>query len=423
MRNAIRFAIFALVAFCAAHAQFDSGQIAGFVRDPSQSVDSGRQRHRDQRRQRRETPRGHQQHRLLRRCPTCSSALIRVEVEAPGFKKSVQSGIQLSAAAKLSIDIELTVGAVTDSVEVSAAATLVQSETATVGRTVETKQIENLTMNGRNPIYLALLKPGVIGGSIGTFDPDSVSNGGFSINGARADEYVVTVDGAVATRTRSSGSMLGAQDVDTVQEVQILTANFNAEYGRSSGGQIRFVTKSGTTRFPRRSGRELPQLRARRQYLDAQPRHRPEPLLDGPQPFRFNQFGFDINGPVFIPHKFNADRNKLFFLYAEEWTRRRDDSTNTYTVPTAAMRRRRSERPAEPVEPVLRPRPHRHRSRHQAALSRQHHSGQPDQPQRPRAAERLSSSDARDSSRGPRTGSAPTRTTRTCARTPSRSTT
>ena len=68
-----------------------------------------------------------------------------VEVEAPGFKKSVQSGIQLSAAAKLSIDIELTVGAVSDSVEVSASATLVQSETATVGRTVEAKQIENLT--------------------------------------------------------------------------------------------------------------------------------------------------------------------------------------------------------------------------------------------------------------------------------------
>src|SRR5262249_39388477 len=145
------------------------------------------------------------------------------------------------AAAKLSIDMELAVGAVTDSVEVTSTAPLVQSETATVGRTVDAKQIESLSTNGRNPIYLALLKPGVIGGSIGTFDPDSVSNGGFSINGARADEYVVMVDGAVATRTRSSGSMLGAQDVDTVQEVQILTANFNAEYGRSSGGQIRFV--------------------------------------------------------------------------------------------------------------------------------------------------------------------------------------
>ena len=58
-----------------------------------------------------------------------------------------------------------------------------------------------MTMNGRNPIYLALLKPGVIGGAIGTFDPDSVSNGGFSINGARADEYVVMVDGAVYNPT------------------------------------------------------------------------------------------------------------------------------------------------------------------------------------------------------------------------------
>src|SRR5204863_10012936 len=110
---------------------------------------------------------------------------------------SVQNAIKLSSASKLSIDIDLAVGLITESVEVTGSAALVVSETATVGRTVETRQIENLTMNGRNPVYLALLKPGVIGGSIGTFDPDSVSNGGFSINGARADEYVVTVDGTV----------------------------------------------------------------------------------------------------------------------------------------------------------------------------------------------------------------------------------
>jgi hypothetical protein len=71
---------------------------------------------------------------------------------------------------------------------------------------VDTKQIQDLTLNGRNPIYFALLKPGVGGGAIGTFDPDSVSNGGFNINGGCADEYVVMVDGAIATRTRSSGS-------------------------------------------------------------------------------------------------------------------------------------------------------------------------------------------------------------------------
>src|SRR4029450_11311640 len=115
--------------------------------------------------------------------------------------------------------------------------------------TVDARQIEELTLNGRNPIFLAQLKTGVRGGMMCTCMPASVTNGAFSINGAREDEYVVMVDGAIATRTRSSGSMLGAQDVETVEEVQILTANYRAEYGRSSAGQIRFVTKSGTRDF------------------------------------------------------------------------------------------------------------------------------------------------------------------------------
>src|SRR3982074_3795195 len=164
-----------------------------------------------------------------------------------------------------------------------------------------------MMMNGRNPVYLALLKPGVQGGAIGTFDPDSVSNGGFSINGSRADEYVVMVDGAVATRTRSSGSMLGALDVDSVQEVQILTANYNAEYGRSSGGQIRFVIKSGTQRF---YGDLVENFRNSALHSNNWPRPPgTAPTIFGrPAPFRFNQFGFDVSGPVFIPHTFNSDR-------------------------------------------------------------------------------------------------------------------
>ena len=299
-------------------------------------------------------------------CPNLFVGSYSVEVETTGFKKSVQSSIQLSAAAKLSIDIELTVGSVTDSVEVNATATLVQSETATVGRTVETKQIENLTMNGRNPVYLALLKPGVIGGSIGTFDPDSVSNGGFSINGARADEYVVMVDGAVATRTRSSGSMLGAQDVDTVQEVQILTANFNAEYGRSSGGQIRFVTKSGTTRF---HGDLVENFR--NSALDANSwtrNHATDPSLS--------------SRPAAVPLQSVWLRHQRPHLRAATVQRGPEQAVLPLCrrMDTAARRQhqhlygadrsdaqRRSEQPAQPIEPVLRPRPRRHRPRHQGS--------------------------------------------------------
>src|SRR5207249_12194952 len=150
--------------------------------------------------------------------PNLSVGSYTLSAEAAGFKKSVQTQVGLSSAGKIKVDLIMTVGALSESVEVKASTSQVQTESAQVGRTVESKQIQDLTLNGRNPIYLALLKPGVSGGSIGTFDPDSVSNGGFSINGGRADEYVVMVDGAIATRTRSSGSMLGAQDVDTIQE-------------------------------------------------------------------------------------------------------------------------------------------------------------------------------------------------------------
>src|SRR5215471_8602315 len=135
-------------------AQFDSGQMAGFVRDPSQGVVVSANVT--------VTNEGNgEKHRVLTNnngyyvIPNLFVGSYTLDVEAPGFKKFVQSKVQVSAAAKLSIDVELTVGAVTDTIEVSATGALVQSETATVGRTVETKQIENLTMNGRNPIYLA----------------------------------------------------------------------------------------------------------------------------------------------------------------------------------------------------------------------------------------------------------------------------
>ena len=317
-------------------AQFDSGQISGYVRDESQAVIAGAAvsaTNQGSSEQHQTTTNGNGYYVF----PTLPVGTYTVSAEVAGFKKSVETGVVLNSAGKIGVDLSMSVGTLTESVEVKASTSQVQTESAQVGRTIETKQIQDLTLNGRNPIYLALLKPGVQGGSIGTFDPDSVSNGGFSINGGRADEYVVTVDGAVATRTRSSGSMLGAQDVDTIQEVQILTANYGAEYGRSSAGQIRFVTKSGTRNF---HGDLVENFR--NSALDANSwtrNHSPDPAQNsGAAPFRFNQYGFDIGGPVFIPKTFNADRSKLFFFYADEWIKRRQEDTGTGTVPTLKMR-------------------------------------------------------------------------------------
>ncbi len=260
-----------------------------------------------------------------------------VTVQLSGFRRFVQTNIKLSAAAQLSVDAQLEVGNLNETVEVKASTSAVQTGTAQVARTVDSRQIQELTLNGRNPIFLALLKPGVRGGLMGSFAPDSVTNGSFSINGARDDEYVVMVDGAVATRTRSSGSMLGSQDVETVEEVQILTANYRAEYGRSSAGQIRFVTKSGTREF---HGDALENYRNASLDANSWIRNRSgDPRLSkGPDPFSFHQVGFHPGGPLVIPGLFNADRTKMFFFWGEEWNRRRDTQTSTAVVPTAAMR-------------------------------------------------------------------------------------
>src|SRR5205807_1141250 len=317
MPRCISALLLSLIGSAALQEQFDTGQISGYVRDTSQAVVTGasvtvtNQGNGEQR----QTTTNSSGYYVV---PNLLVGTYSVTAELAGFKKTVQSGIVLDSAGKLNVDLALTVGAVTESVEVNASATQVQTESAQVGRVVTTTQIQDLTLNGRNPIYLALLKPGVSGGSIGTFDPDSVSNGGFNINGSRNDEYVVMVDGAVATRTRSSGSMLGSQDVDSIQEVQILTANYNAEYGRSSGGQIRFITKSGTRQF---HGDLVENFR--NSALDANSWTRNHSSLPSQYtraaPFRFNQYGFDIGGPVFVPGHWNHDRTKLFVFYADEW--------------------------------------------------------------------------------------------------------
>ena len=321
-----------------AFAQFDAGQISGFVRDNSGAVISGAS-----------VAAANQATGEVHKTTTNAEGYYvfpqlfvgkySITVEQTGFKTFVQNSITVDAQAKLSVDVILNLGAISERVEVEASAAQVQTDSAKVGSTVENKQIQNLTLNGRNPIYLAALTPGVVGSQgIGTFDPDSVSNGSFNINGGRPDEYVVAIDGAVATRTRSSGSMLGALDVDTVQEVQVLTADYSVEYGRSSAGQIRFVTKSGTRSF---HGDLVENFR--NSALDANTWTRNHSAIaevaSGAAPYRFNQYGFDIGGPVFIPKHFNTDRNKLFFFYAEEWIKRRYDETNTGVVPSPAMRK------------------------------------------------------------------------------------
>jgi hypothetical protein len=269
-----------------------------------------------------------------------------VIVEHYGFKRFTLSNKKVDPNIAATVDITLEVGQVTEVVKVVASTNDVQKESATVGKLVEGAQIEYMQLNGRNPLLLALLKPGVSGGALGGFS-FALTNGALNINGSRTQENLITFDGAVAIRVRSNGTSIGVADVDATQEVQILTSNYNAEYGRSSGGQIRIVTKSGTRdlhgtvyEFMRNSAFDANSWSRKRTNPGNRPCDEfPADTHCRPEPFRYNQFGYSLSGPVLLPFtEFNKGRDKLFWMWGQEWVRRRRAVTRQMTVPTIKMR-------------------------------------------------------------------------------------
>ena len=153
-------------------------------------------------------------------------AVYTVTVDAAGFKRFESSANKLNPSATLSVDAALTVGAATETVEVVATASQLQTESASVQRDVTRQQIDALELNGRNPIFMANLVPGTRGGNLSGLS-FAFSQGPSNINGARTQESLITYDGAPAVRTRSNGTSLGSADVDSTSEIQILTSSLN----------------------------------------------------------------------------------------------------------------------------------------------------------------------------------------------------
>jgi len=154
---------------------------------------------------------------------------------------------------------------------------------------------------------------------------------------------LITYDGAIAVRVRASGDSVGVVDLENVQEVQILAANYPAEYGRSIGGQVRIITKGGTDHFHGSLYEYLqnPVLNANtwvRNHATANF----DPTLPASvksnyvAPFTYNQFGFSVNGPAYIPHV--LPKGKVFFLYSEAFVHYPATNTAPVTVPNPAFR-------------------------------------------------------------------------------------
>jgi Carboxypeptidase regulatory-like domain/TonB-dependent Receptor Plug Domain len=296
-------------------AQSDLGTISGFVKDPSGSVvPDAKVTVRNQTGIERVVNTNESGFYIITNIP---AGFYAITVEASGFQRYASSDNKLDPSGHLSIDVPLTVGSSTQTVQVEASAVALQTESATVQELVTRQQIDSMELNGRNPVGLAALVPGARSTTLAGLN-FNFYQGPANFNGSRNPENLITFDGAPATRTRSNGTSLGAADVDSTQEVQILTANYAPEYGRSSGAQIRVTTKTGTSQF---HGAAYEYLRNTVFNANTWARNA-IPLTTGvTAPIHYNQFGYNIGGPIFIPHKFNTNRSKVFFYFGEEWVK------------------------------------------------------------------------------------------------------
>lgn len=244
-----------------------------------------------------------------------------VEAEAKGYKKALVSGKNVTADARLTVDLKLEVGEVSETVEItSIAGETVNTTSGEVARVIDQQQVQNLALNGRNYIQLLSLVPGVALLNDDQLElTTSLATGNQSINGNRGQTNNVTIDGGFNLQSGSNASQINNLGIDYIQEVKIQTSNFSAEYGRNSGGQVSLVTRSGGNDFHGSAFEFI-----RNDKLDARSFFAPiRPTL------RFNNFGYSFGGPIF--------KNKLFFFGGQEWKYiRRLSAAQRRTVPTLA---------------------------------------------------------------------------------------
>jgi Carboxypeptidase regulatory-like domain/TonB-dependent Receptor Plug Domain len=269
--------------------------------------------------------------------PNLVPAPYTLTVESKGFQKYQSTHNTLASNSTISIEAKLSVGQASQTVEVTSTAALLQTQSAAVQSEVTGEQVQKQELNGRNPIYMTQFLPGVVStATLGDFNYAFNSGDTFNINGARTQDTLYTIDGAPAVRTRDDGEIIAGVKSESVQEMQILTADYSAEYGGASGAQVRIVTKSGTTNF---HGTAYEYLRNSAMNANTWSRNL-NPATRFPSPFVYNNFGFAVGGPIWAPGVPFLDhlRNRFFFFVNEDWVRYRFATTNDATVPTNLMR-------------------------------------------------------------------------------------
>src|SRR6266446_3471290 len=244
-----------------------------------------------------------------------------VIAEQSGFKTVKKTGNDLVAGARMTVDLSLVVGEVSQRVEVAAVAETINTTSGELARVIDSSQVKTVALNARNYMQLLSLTPGTaltVDDQLSLTTSLAINNQ--SVNGNRPDSNALSVDGGFNMDSGSNASQVNNVGIDFIREVAIKSSNFSAEYGRNSGASINVVTRSGGDSY---HGTVFEFIR--NEKLDAK-NPAPGALKT---PLRFNDFGWDFGGPI--------KHGKLFFFAGEEWKRIRLTATpQTRTVPTAA---------------------------------------------------------------------------------------
>ena len=264
----------------------------------------------------------------------------KIVVNAPGFKAVEKVGINLHASDRLTLDVQLEVGAVTTTVTVSESPIMVQ-ETPVVQGLVSQKQVLELPLNNRNFVQLSTLVPGVVDSLADEVGIGLTSVVSVSINGLRRNAINWMVDGASNVDVGSNITLLSTPTIDSIAEFKILTSTYSAEWGRSGGGVVNVVTRGGGKSF-HGSAYEF----FRNDYLNANTFFNNRagrnalgnPIAAVPR-LRYNNFGYTFGGPFYIPDWYNTGKKKTFFFWSQEWRRiSRAQSNVSAVVPNSAFR-------------------------------------------------------------------------------------
>jgi hypothetical protein len=261
-----------------------------------------------------------------------------VTVNSSGFQTYIARDVILNVAEKHTLNVQLNAGTVSERVEVTAENTPIQTTTAEQSGTVTGDQVRELALSNRNFEQLVLLQPGV-SNQLGDKPGFGLSsNTQISINGARTGANNWTVDGADINDSGSNGTLLNTPGIDAIQEFTLERSNYDASFGRSGGGQIVVATKSGTNQFHgsayefnRNNFYNANTFDARANIAAGQPVSANKTPIE-----RYNDYGFTIGGPLFVPKLYHPDKNKTYFFWSEEWRKASTPGSRTATVPTAA---------------------------------------------------------------------------------------